>query len=141
MLHRRWRRWFASWLGRKRSVVRHGQLPILLTELVLDLAEVAPVHLGRFVRRNRPGDHGQVGHAASLELGLELRGVAGPGLLADGPLSSFTLQLGLFLAGEGVSDQGDASFSLVADPWQTKGIHLLLLPADGQTIVTQRLSS
>ena len=47
----RWRGWLTLRFGWYWFVVGEGQLRVLITELVLHLAEVSFVHLGRFVRR------------------------------------------------------------------------------------------
>ena len=88
-LQRRRRRRSAPWSGRDWSVVWEWKLEVVrgdIIELRLHLDQVSFVHFGRFVGRVSPAHFGQVGHGPSLKLGLELRGVAGLSLLADGPL-------------------------------------------------------
>ena len=102
---------------------------------------MALVHLGRLVGRGRPGHARQVGHRPRLELGLELRGVAGPGLLADGALPPLALRPGrgprLAPPREGVADEGDAALVLGADLRQPEGVNIALLLLGHQTILAE----
>ena len=88
-LQRRWRRRLTSWSWRDWSEVWERKLQVVgadVIELCLHFAQVSFVHLGRFVGRVGPGHFRQVGNGPRLKLSLELRGVAGLRLLADGPL-------------------------------------------------------